>query len=301
MEHGSLFNTTGWADHFDLSRSIYGFYNSNNEIIGGFTLAFRKIWGLTLITNLPLTPFVGPVANIEAIHPVSRLTAWKSILTEMAAFLDDIPRSIVSVPLGRGVMDMQPFTWRKFKSSSIYTYLLDLTRSRSELWNNFSSERRKSIRKAEKDGITVEKIDDYSVVDNLSKQTFDRQGMIHVPHQSRLLNELSPKESFAHVSFLQGEPLAGCLCVHDTKTAYYLVGGYSSSNRHHGAGALAFWHSIQHSQSLELGKYDFEGSMVPGIERYFRDFGGDLTPSFRINKANLFLEMLLKIRKREFF
>jgi len=41
--------------------------------------------------------------------------------------------------------------------------------------------------------------------------------------------------------------------------------------------------------------------MIPQIKKYFRGFGGKLTPYYRINKAKLPIEILLKFFKREVF
>lgn len=57
----------------------------------------------------------------------------------------------------------------------------------------------------------------------------------------------------------------------------------------------------KHAKNLGLKYFDFERSMIPQIERYFRGFGGQLTPYYRINKAKLPFEILLKFFKRESF
>ena len=44
-----------------------------------------------------------------------------------------------------------------------------------------------------------------------------------------------------------------------------------------------------------------ERQSLPQIERYFRGFGGQLTPYYRVNKASLPIEILLKFIKREIF
>ena len=61
------------------------------------------------------------------------------------------------------------------------------------------------------------------------------------------------------------------------------------------------WEAIKFAKKLGIKYFDFEGSMVPQIERYFRGFGGKLTPYYRINKAKLPLEILLKFYRRELF
>ena len=91
-----------------------------------------------------------------------------------------------------------------------------------------------------------------------------------------------------------GQPLAGVYIIHDVHTAYYLIGGYSTFG-HHGAGSLAMWHAILKAKSMGLEVFDFEGSILPPIERYFRGFGGTLTPIFTVQKAWLPIEIALKL------
>jgi hypothetical protein len=61
------------------------------------------------------------------------------------------------------------------------------------------------------------------------------------------------------------------------------------------------WESVKHAKDLGLRYFDFEGSMVPQIETYFRGFGGRLTPYYRINRASLPIEIILKFFKRRLF
>lgn len=95
--------------------------------------------------------------------------------------------------------------------------------------------------------------------------------------------------------------IACTFMVHDRRTAYYLLGGYDAEDRHHGAGALAILTSIEEAQRRGLAVFDFEGSMIPAIERFFRGFGGELVHYFTVNRAWLPFEILLKWRKRSPF
>ena len=110
-----------------------------------------------------------------------------------------------------------------------------------------------------------------------------------------------PDNSYTFVVRSQGIPIAGAFVIHDARTAYYLLGGYHSESKHHGAGTLALFDAIRHARGLGLKTFDFEGSMIPAIERYFRGFGGKLTPYYRVNKAWLPLEMALKLVRRNLF
>jgi hypothetical protein len=50
-----------------------------------------------------------------------------------------------------------------------------------------------------------------------------------------------------------------------------------------GAMSLLFWNAIKLASEKGLA-FNFEGSMIPGVERFFRSFGGGLTPVFYISK-----------------
>jgi lipid II:glycine glycyltransferase (peptidoglycan interpeptide bridge formation enzyme) len=227
----------------------------------------------------------------------------KNVVDAVADFLDGLGGQIIMISVPRTLTDMQPFIWRKFKVVPHYTYIIDLSIPEESLLGNMSPERRNDIRRALNDGITTERILDYGIILDLVRKSFARQSRAVDSHYlEKILYEFARGEnSFAIASFREGLPIAASFCIHDRRTAYYLLGGYDPEHRHHGAGALAVWEAIRHSKSLNLERFDFEGSMVKAVERYFRDFGGDLVPYYRVNKALLPLEILLKFRKRELF
>jgi hypothetical protein len=107
--------------------------------------------------------------------------------------------------------------------------------------------------------------------------------------------------SYAFTAHCEGRAIAACFVVHDQRTAYYLMGGYDERAGHHAAGPAAMFAAIRHAREMGLETFDFEGSVIPPIERYFRGFGGRLTPYLTVNRAWLPIEMLLKLRKRTLF
>jgi hypothetical protein len=82
----------------------------------------------------------------------------------------------------------------------------------------------------------------------------------------------------------EGIPIGAVWIVWDEKRAYYLLGGYSDPMKSGNAVPLALWHAIQFTAvDLGLPEFDFEGSMVPTIERFFRKFGGTIKPTYTIS------------------
>lgn len=302
-EHGTIFNSLEWLAIFGDKVQVYGIYNKGNNLIGGFTVYKERKFGLSIYRNPPFTPAIGPFLKVEAQNPAAIMDTWKKVLTLMVNFIESLPYSIILFSLGKDIIDTQPFIWEKFKVIPGYTYLLDLSVPLEDIFKRMASVRRNDINKGLKDGLYTKQVHDFDIIKKLVHQTFSRQDKkINEFYLNKILFEFAKHEnSFAFVTYNSEKPIACTFCVHDNNTAYYLIGGYNFENKHHGAGALSIWEAIKYAKNIGLHCFDFEGSMVPQIERYFRGFGGQLTPYYRINKAKLPLEILLKFYKRELF
>ncbi len=300
--YGTIFNTLQWLSIFK-GVSIYGIFNKNNKLIGGFSLFKDKRWGFSIYRNPPFTPMIGPFFSIDSKNLVNIIAKRRRILDSMSKFLSSINYSIISISLNREIFDTLPFMWHKFKVIPGYTYVLNLDQPIDKIIQGMSVNRRNDINKGIRDGLTVKSVHDFEMIKSLVLKTFYRQNKyIDTRYIDKVLFEFSNENnSFAFVTFCNSRPVSAVFCIHDGKTAYYLLGGYDDKYRHHGAGALAMLNAIRHSKDIGLKYFDFEGSIVPQIERYFRGFGGQLIPYFRINKAWFPIEVLLKFRKRELF
>lgn len=303
ISEGTIFNRLSWLRMFKDDVQIYGIYDKGDNLIGGFHLYKQKRFGLTIYRNPPFTPNIGPFIQIKAKNPVVVMNKWKEILFLMTDFFEKLPYSVISISLNKNIVDTQPFIWSKFKVIPGYTYIIDLEKSIEDIRKEMSVVRRNDINKALRVGLIAKYNDNLEIVKSLVLKTFLRQNKkTNQYYLNKVLFEFAKKNnSFSFVSFQNNKPIAIVFCVYDKSTTYYLLGGYDSKNSHHGAGALAMWEAINFSKKLGIKYFDFEGSMVPQIERYFRGFGGKLTPYYRINKAKLPLEILLKFYRRELF
>jgi hypothetical protein len=78
---------------------------------------------------------------------------------------------------------------------------------------------------------------------------------------------------------------AAILVIYDSLSAYYLVSSIDPDFRGSGAATLLIRQALTFL-SPKTKKFDFEGSMIPGVEHSFRKFGAIQTPYFRIKKDN---------------
>ena len=172
-----------------------------------------------------------------------------------------------------------------------------------ELYANISSEKRKSLKRAEKDNLSIQLCMDNHKIKKLIGKTFDRkQKSVNDKLLYKILFEFArPQNSFTFVANNNDESIACAFCVYDINCCYYLFGGYDSQSKHHGAGVSAMWNAILYAKEKGIKVFDFEGSMLPEVEKYFREFGGTITPYYSIRKTSLPIEIGLKLIKRKVF
>ena len=303
IEYGSIFNTLEWISVFEDKVQVYGIYDKGGNLIGGFHIVCMKKFGFFTYLNTPFTPGIGPFLKIDAKNPVSVMDTWKKALSSMADFLERLPYAIISFSLNNYVIDTQPFSWKKFKVTPSYTYIINLKKSIDDIWKGLASNHRSHINKAIKDNLEVKQIDDLKIVRDLILKTYERQKeKANEYYLDRILFKFSTdKNSYKFCTFKSGKPISASFFIYDNHTCYLLASGYDYKDKHHGAGILTKWEGIKYAKSLGLDYFDFEGSMIPRIEIFNRGFGGKLTPYYRINKAKLPIEIVLKFIKRELF
>jgi hypothetical protein len=300
---GTVFNSPAWLAMYGNKLQLFGIYCGDNELAGAFFLYRDRRIGFSFFKNPPFTPHIGWMFENSSQNHARALSQNKNAMEAIANFMQERPVGIVSCSFPFSATDMQPFTWKKFKVVPNYTYRLSLASFVEELEKRMSTEHRNRLRKAGKDGLLVERITDYDVVKKLVLKTFDRKNKaINKDLLEKILSSFAnASNSFAFVAMNNGQPVSAVFTIHDSTTAYYLLGGYDPATKHGGAGILCMWQSILHAKGVGLDTFDFEGSMLPEVERFFRGFGADLVPYFTVNKAWLPLEFMLKIFKRERF
>jgi lipid II:glycine glycyltransferase (peptidoglycan interpeptide bridge formation enzyme) len=77
--------------------------------------------------------------------------------------------------------------------------------------------------------------------------------------------------------------IGGILFFRYKTTTIYYFGGTAEAYRNSGAMALIIWESIQKWHGISR-IYDFDGSMIEGIERFLRSFGAVPVPYYRVRK-----------------
>jgi hypothetical protein len=296
---GTLFSTSGWLVASGQDFSIYGVMQKG-RLVAGIPVAHRKLpMGVLSAEHPPLSPYLGVLHEPGEAKYVKRITKEKEIHRAVAAKLKQ-DFGNVRFNFHPGETDLQPFVWEGYKSEVRYTYRMpldDLTR----IWDDMEKRRRNDIHRAERDGVSVEKTTHFEGFFSLVEKTFERQQMHAGFRESALrYNELLSRTGQSQIFIAKdadGSPIAGVYLVWDQHRAYYLLGGYDPEKGHTGASAIAMWEAIQFaSNELNLTEFDFEGSMIPAVEQFFRKFGGTLTPYYSVSWSTPIFDLVLQLR-----
>ena len=191
-----------------------------------------------------------------------------------------------------------PFFWQGFQQTTKYTYVIEDLSDLDKVWNGFRENIRGDIRKASGRFNLV--IDDQSSIDDffkLNKKVFVRQGQNQPFMRDFILNlDNACKKNHSSKIFIavdkEGRHHAGVFLIWDKNSAYYLMGGGDPNLRNSGATSFCMWEAIKFSSTVTK-KFDFEGSMIEPVERFFRAFGAKQKTYFTITKTP---SLLLRIR-----
>ncbi len=215
----------------------------------------------------------------------ARLQAFVEQLTKFPHFLQNFNYQIT---------DWLPFYWAGYRQTTRYTYLLSDIQDEQRLWEQMSSNIRRNITKAkEKHRISVRKgipMEDFLRVQAL---TFQRQQLPAPKKQEVLIRLIAACQQRGQGDIWgaydeQGKLHAVAFVAWQTSCAYYLAGGGDPTLRDSGAHSLLLWECIRHTAQYTT-QFDFEGSMIPGVERFFREFGATQISYFAITKGELSL------------
>jgi hypothetical protein len=200
--------------------------------------------------------------------------------------------------------DWLPFYWKGFRQTVRYTYLLENIKNTEKIFENLSQQTRRNLKNAQKNKIEVRS--GVSIGDFLKIQSkvFERRDMANMQH-SGILSRLVKASRERN----QGEIFGGydendnihavAFIVWGESAAYYIAGGGNPAFRDSGAHPLVIWEAVKRVSQF-TDTFDFEGSMIPGVERYFREFGAKQMPYFQISKGKPSILDRVKIKLKRY-
>ncbi|MBC2655741.1 GNAT family N-acetyltransferase [Pseudomonas sp. MSSRFD41] len=284
-----IFNQAWWldatagAENWDVA-----IVEKGGKVMAALPYMIKKHRGSTLLSQPSLTQFLGPWLRESSAKYAKALGQQKDL---MESLIDQLPRfHQYAQNWHYSQQNWLPFFWRGFKQTTRYTYVLPELGNEDALWQEVQANIRTDVRKAS-ERFQVRVRDDLGIADflALNRLVFARQGM-PLPYSESFVERLDKAcvEHGARKIFIaedeQGRRHAGVYLIWDANSAYYLMGGSDPELRNSGATSLCMWEAIKFASTVTR-RFDFEGSMLEPVERFFRAFGAVQTPYFAVSKT----------------
>jgi len=283
-----IFSRDWWLDAVCGDAWDVCLVEKGGKVIASMPYYIKKRYGLTLLVHPKLTQALGPWLRPTQAKYAKRLGQEKDLLLELVRQLPDF--SYFKQSWHYSNTNWLPFYWQGFQQTVRYTYILPDLSDLNAIWEGFRENIRRDFRKASnRYNLKVRTDLDLEDFLALNVKVFARQGE-KVPYTQEFVRRLDKacRVHNARQIFIaeddQGRRHAGVYIIWDEQSAYYLMGGGDPALRSSGATSQCMWEAIQFSATTTKC-FDFEGSMIEPVERFFRGFGARQTPYFSIEKT----------------
>ncbi|HEY8577365.1 MAG TPA: GNAT family N-acetyltransferase [Devosia sp.] len=277
-----LFQQAWWLDAtcgpqgWDVALSL-----SDDRIVGALPYADTRRHGFRVLTQPALTQSIGPWLAAIGAKTAERLSREKDIMGELIAQLPKYHYFSQAWQPER--TNWLPFYWRGFQQTTRYTYVIAGLEDEGAVWAGLQSKIRGDIRKAEgRFGIRLRAAPTLEAFLAVNSKTFERQGKT-APYSSDYFARIDAacaareQRRIFLAEDAEGRVHAGAYIVWDAHRAYYIAGGGDPELRNSGATSFCIWQAIRFAGTVSR-VFDFEGSMMEPVERFFRGFGAEQVP-----------------------
>jgi len=287
MPGGTIFHTLKWLQILGKNQNLHVRYLGifmGRELIGILPLCLKNFFFIKIAGSpfvIEDTPYMGPIidrAQILALLPALDMYLKKNGIS----FLRMVSNQIY------GVANRNP----KYHFIEKYTHVLDITRSKDNLWKNLEGRCRTAIRKAQKSKIAIATVDDRNFVEkyySVIEEIYYAQDM-PCPNQKELYYDIWDSFVPHNVIFLSaeyhGEIIGGIIVVVDGKRAYYLNGASKHEFRSLSASNLLLWEAINIVKEEGIEQFDFVGANIPRLAKFKKSFGGQLVGHSLIERSS---------------
>ena len=216
--------------------------------------------------------------------------------------LEQLPKNkSIKIRLDHKINYFLPMHWNNFVIYPCISYRINDLSDIDSIFNSFNYNVRKHIKTASKN-VIIKTIDDIELLLTLMEKTFKLQNRKYPISRNLIRNIYSSCKEYQACKLLyafdKDENLhSGSLFVYDKNVCYHLIQGSDPKYRNSRANSLLIWEGIKFASTVSK-TFDFEGSMIEGIENFFRQFGGTPIVYYQIRKQNIALEIFELIKPR---
>lgn len=283
----SVFEQPWWLETVAPGKWGEVFVKESDRVIARFPYVMEK----QKLVMPPLTQTLGPWIHQDYRKKQpgnTQATLQKEIIQEL---LVQLPRhKSFNMTFDSNNTYILPYRWHGYSIRPGFSYRLTNLSNLDGVYANFNNTVKKNIKSANNKTTVHTNLnpDDFY---KLLSESFKVQNR-SFPHSKVLIDRILEATSIheAGTSFYaedeNGNIHATAFIIGDNNLHYYLLGGTAIAHRSSGAQNLLLWEAIKECSRTSKA-FDFEGSMVEGIENFFRQFGGDQVINYNVSKFGL--------------
>jgi hypothetical protein len=251
-------------------------------------------WGIKAMLQPLFAQYWGILFAASAFDSNHRQIEWeKALIGHLLPVCDGM--HLYTMNVSPALDYVHPFHWQGYRVNVRHTQVLSLTAPEDVLFAHFAGSLRRQIRKAEAQALqlhTGEKVEELIRLIELNHA--GGNAILDTPTRDaatlrRIAAYLADTERGWLLSCrdAEGQVLAAGLWGIFRGRLLYLIGAYHPEYRDRGAMSWLMWQAIRQAKMKEIHSLDFEGSMIEGVEHFFRKFNSSYEVYFQIHKNQL--------------
>ena len=260
----------------------------NKQLVAAWPYVRLDVRKHTAITQPKLNPYLGVWINYPHNMKGTRKISYDNkIIPQLAESLFELGITSFSQGMHPGMTNWLPFHWLGFTQTTRYTYVLPPASDEEAALARLEPQTRRDIKTAKQHFEIRREVDPDQFYD-IYADVFTSRNM-SPPYSRKTVHAITGqcitagKGGFVGAYEKDGSLASGAFLVYDQGAFYYLFGAMRQHSQPSapGAQALCLWDGILEATRKQL-VFDFEGSMLKGVEHFFRSFGARQLPYFRI-------------------
>lgn len=249
-------------------------YKENGEIRAAFPFSYTKgRYGLKHIGTPWMAPRMGIWIDYRGkSQKRGKIENYENTIVQYV--IDNLPPyDTFSIPFDSRFKNWQSFYRNNFSQTSLYSYVIYKDEPLDEL---FTSKLKQKINKSKKTCTISENLSATDFINFFSRTYKQRSRVISFPIENlrKLLLAMQQKNSCKIFACIDEGDCVGAACLFfDTRRVYNIFSSFDPTYKGSIQAPLLTAKSIEFAQMNGLD-FDFEGSMIPGVAEYNREFGG---------------------------
>jgi hypothetical protein len=281
---GTIFQTSGWlstcASHFNKKFKIYGCFENGHIVAGCSFYLWRKAFLKNASSAFPTTSHGGILVAQSQTNDIRNQESYDTIMQSLRISIERNNFNYIQLFNSPSLLDVGAFVGSGWKKTDFYAYYLFLSNFEEEI----SKKLRWTMKKASKNGITIEKSNDLDLFYPLLEETFEYKNLrpfasaVFYKEIFSFLQNSNKGEMWIAKS-ISGEVCAAEIIIYDEKRAYRWSSASHPKLRKTGAPSLLLYELLKDLKERGFKEVDLMAGPLC-VNTFLRQFKPRLVPFY---------------------